>query len=282
MILSGKELSAKIKDELKGSIDSYIKKPVLAVIMIGDDEASKVYIENKRKACEYVGISFMNFFYSENDKEEKIIEKIEELNNDNSISGIIVQLPIPEKFNKKRIINTITPSKDVDGLTEVSLGKMMSGNEELIPCTPKGILKIIDFYKINLESKHVVIVGRSDLVGKPLLLECLKRNATVTICHTKTKNLAKYTKDADILIVATGEKYLIDKTMVKKGVTLIDVGISRENGKLYGDINPNAYELATNYTPVPGGVGPMTVIMLLENTFEAYKKNSGVVDENSR
>ena len=271
-LLDGKLLSAKIKDEVKAGADEYHLTPILAVITIGDDEASKVYVENKRKACEYVGISMMHFDYASCVKEEVVIKKIKELNKDRTVSGIILQLPLPDGFDSNKIINYISPIKDVDGLTENSMGKLLIGEEGFIPCTPKGILEILDYYKINLEGKHVVIVGRSNLVGKPIAIECLKRNATVTMCHSKTKDLAHYTKDADILIVAVGKKHLIDKTMVKKGVVIIDVGITRIEKKLYGDVNPDAYELASYVTPVPGGVGPMTVAMLMKNTLIAYKK----------
>ena len=271
-LLDGKLLSAKIKDEVKAGADEYHLTPILAVITIGDDEASKVYVENKRKACEYVGISMMHFDYASCVKEEVVIKKIKELNKDRTVSGIILQLPLPDGFDSNKIINYISPIKDVDGLTENSMGKLLIGEEGFIPCTPKGILEILDYYKINLEGKHVVVVGRSILVGKPIALECLKRNATVTMCHSKTKDLAHYTKDADILIVAVGKKHLIDKTMIKKGVVIIDVGITRIEKKLYGDVNPDAYELASYVTPVPGGVGPMTVAMLMKNTLIAYKK----------
>lgn len=271
-LLDGKLLSAKIKDEVKAGADEYHLTPILAVITIGDDEASKVYVENKRKACEYVGISMMHFDYASCVKEEVVIKKIKELNKDRTVSGIILQLPLPDGFDSNKIINNISPIKDVDGLTENSMGKLLIGEEGFIPCTPKGIIEILDYYKINLEGKHVVIVGRSNLVGKPIAIECLKRNATVTMCHSKTKDLAHYTKEADILIVAVGKKHLIDKTMVKKGVVIIDVGITRIEKKLYGDVNPDAYELASYVTPVPGGVGPMTVAMLMKNTLIAYKK----------
>ena len=271
-LLDGKLLSAKIKDEVKAGADEYHLTPILAVITIGDDEASKVYVENKRKACEYVGISMMHFDYASCVKEEVVIKKIKELNKDRTVSGIILQLPLPDGFDSNKIINYISPIKDVDGLTENSMGKLLIGEEGFIPCTPKGIIEILDYYKINLEGKHVVIVGRSNLVGKPIAIECLKRNATVTMCHSKTKDLAHYTKDADILIVAVGKKHLIDKTMIKKGVVIIDVGITRIEKKLYGDVNPDAYELASYVTPVPGGVGPMTVAMLMKNTLIAYKK----------
>ena len=269
--LDGKLLSAKIKDEVKADADSYKQTPILAVVTIGDDEASKVYVENKRKACEYCGMSMMHFDYADCVKESVVIKKIKELNKDKSVNGIILQLPIPKGFDTKKILNTISPDKDVDGLTDISQGKIMGGNATFIPCTPKGILEIFDYYKIDLEGKHVVVVGRSDLVGKPIMLECINRNATVTMCHSKTKDLKKYTKSADVLIVAVGKKYLIDKTMIKKDAVIIDVGITRIDGKIYGDVNPNVEEIASYVTPVPGGVGPMTVAMLLKNTMIGYK-----------
>ena len=277
-ILDGKSLSAKVKDELKGNVNSYFQTPILAVVTIGDDAASEVYVKNKKKACEYVGMSFIHLDYASCVKEEVVIKKIKQLNKDKSINGIIVQLPIPDNFNVSKIINTIDPSKDVDGLTNTQAGKLIQNEKCLIPCTPKGIMEIFKEYKIDLEGKHVVIVGRSNLVGKPLMLECLNKNATVTMCHSKTKDLKKYTKDADILVVAVGKKYLIDKTMVKKDSVIIDVGINREDGKIYGDVNPNVEEVCGYLTPVPGGVGPMTVSMLLKNTFEAYKNQNGIVD----
>lgn len=277
-ILDGKSLSAKVKDELKGNVNSYFQTPILAVVTIGDDAASEVYVKNKKKACEYVGMSFIHLDYASCVKEEVVIKKIKQLNKDKSINGIIVQLPIPDNFNVSKIINTIDPAKDVDGLTNTQAGKLIQNEKCLIPCTPKGIMEIFKKYKIDLEEKHVVIVGRSNLVGKPLMLECLNKNATVTMCHSKTKDLKKYTKDADILVVAVGKKYLIDKTMVKKDSVIIDVGINRIDGKLYGDVNPNVEEVCGYVTPVPGGVGPMTVSMLLKNTFEAYKNQNGIVD----
>ena len=278
ILLDGKSLSAKIKDELKGNINSYVQTPILAVITIGDDAASEVYVKNKRKACEYVGMSFLHLEYASCVKEEVVIKKIKQLNKDKSINGIILQLPIPDNFNVSKIINTIDPSKDVDGLTNTQAGKLIQNEKCLMPCTPKGIMEILKEYKIELEGKHVVIVGRSILVGKPLMLECINKNATVTMCHSKTKDLKSYTKDADILIVAAGKKHLIDKTMIKKGSIIIDVGINRENGKLFGDVNPNVEEVCGYLTPVPGGVGPMTVAMLLKNTFEAYKNQNGIID----
>lgn len=274
--LDGKLLSSKVKDEVKAKADSYHQTPILAVITIGDDEASKVYVENKRKACELVGMSMMHFDYADVVKENVVIRKIKELNKDKTVNGIILQLPLPKGYDSKKIINTISPLKDVDGLTEISQGKLLMGEEGFIPCTPKGILEIFNYYNIELEGKHVVVIGRSELVGKPIMLECIKRNATVTMCHSKTQNLKKYTKDADILIVAVGKKYLIDKTMIKDGAVIIDVGITRIDKKIYGDVNPNVEEKASYVTPVPGGVGPMTVAMLLQNTLIAYLKQNNL------
>lgn len=275
-IMDGKNLSNIIKDDLRKEISMYVQTPILAVITIGDDEASKVYVNNKRKSCEQVGISFMHFDYLSEVKESVVINKIKELNKDVSVNGIIVQLPIPDNFNVDKIINAIDVSKDVDGLTNESKIRRMNNKSSLIPCTTKGILELLDYYKINMESKRVVVVGRSELVGTPTYQECLKRNATVTICHSKTKDLGRITKEADILIVATGHKYLIDKNMIKEGCVIIDVGISRDNGKLYGDVNPDVSDKCSYLTPVPGGVGPMTVVMLLKNTFIAYKNQHGV------
>lgn len=276
IIMDGKGLSAKIKDELKCDIDDLEKKPILVVITIGDDEASKIYVNNKRKTCEYVGISFLHFDYASCVKEVEVIDKIKELNEDKSINGIIVQLPLPDNFDSRKIVNTVSPLKDVDGLSDTNVGASNSGEGSFIPCTPKGILEILDYYKIDMKGKHAVIVGRSNLVGKPVALECLKRNATITVCHSKTLNLSKYTKEADILIVATGNKYLIDKDDVKEGSVIIDVGINRVDGKIYGDVNPNVEEKCSYLTPVPGGVGPMTVVMLLKNTIIAYKNMNGI------
>ena len=273
-LIDGNLLSSKIKDEVASLANSYHQTPVLAVISVGDDSASEVYIRNKKKACEYVGISFLHVHYDENTPENKIISKIKSLNKDKYINGIIVELPLPKNYNTNKIINSIDYRKDVDGITNASLGKLFSGEDTFVPCTPKGILEIFDYYKIDLEGKNVVIIGRSNLVGKPLSIECLKRNATVTMCHSKTKNLSSFTKNADILISAVGKKYLIDKTMVKKNVIIIDVGITNIDNHIYGDVNPNVKEKASYLTRVPGGVGPMTVCMLLKNIMLAYQNQN--------
>lgn len=278
-LLDGKSLSAKIKDDILASSAAHKKTPILAVITIGDDKASAVYVKNKKKACEYVGFSFMHFDYVYNVKESVVIKKIKELNKDDTVNGILLQLPLPDNYNLEKIINTIDPKKDVDGLTNISLGKLMNRNYDLIPCTPMGIMEILKYYNIELEGKNVCVVGRSSLVGKPISMLCSDKNATVTMCHSKTVNLKSYTSKADILIVAVGKKWLIDKSMIKKDVVIIDVGINSEDGKLYGDVNPNVEEKCSYLTPVPGGVGPMTVACLLQNTYTSYKNMNGIKDE---
>lgn len=275
-ILDGKKLSSKIKEDIKFELDTYEKLPCLAVITIGDDEASKIYVNNKKKACEQVGIGFIHIDYSDTVEEKKVINKIHELNKDKNVSGILLQLPIPDKFDERKILNEISYLKDVDGLTDLSIGKQNYDDALFIPCTAKGIIEILDFYNIDISSKNVVVVGRSNLVGKPISRECLKRNATVTVCHSKTKNLSAYTENADILIVACGKRYIIDKFMVKNDSVIIDVGMNKLDAVLYGDVNPNVDDVCSYRTPVPGGVGPMTVAMLLKNTLIAFKKQKGL------
>ena len=275
-VLNGKELSAKLKDDLKCVSEQHKKTPILAVITIGEDKASEVYVRNKKNACEYVGFSFMHFDYVSNVKESVVIRKIKELNKDKTVNGILLQLPIPDTYDVEKIVNTIDPRKDVDGLTRINMGKLLGNEDGMIPCTPKGIMEIFKYYKIELQGKNVVVIGRSNLVGKPIGMLCLKENATVTYCHSKTNNLKEYTKKADVLIVACGKKWLIDKSMVKKDSIIIDVGINSENGKLYGDVNPNVESVCSMLTPVPGGVGPMTVACLLQNTYKSYKEMNDI------
>jgi len=276
VILDGKKLSSKIKEEIKFELDTYESVPCLAVITIGDDEASKIYVNNKKKACEQVGIGFIHIDYADSVEEKKVISKIHELNRDKNVSGILLQLPIPERFDERRILNEISYLKDVDGLTDLSIGKQNYEDALFIPCTAKGIIEILNNYNIEISSKNVVVVGRSNLVGKPISRECLKRNATVTICHSKTNDLSSYTKNADILIVACGKKHIIEKSMVKKDSVIIDVGMNKIDGVLYGDVDPNVDEVCSYRTPVPGGVGPMTVAMLLKNTLIAFRKQKGL------
>lgn len=270
--IDGKIISTKIKEELKAEIKTYMIKPCLAVIQIGNDEASNVYISAKQKACSEVGIYLKHIKFDEDSREIEIINKIIELNNDEYVHGILLQLPIPEKFNEEKLINYISRNKDVDGLTDINVGKLINNKKCLVSCTPQGIIKLLEESCVSIPGKNVVIVGRSKLVGKPLISLFLNNDATVTVCHSKTNNLKEFTKNADILVVAVGKKHLITEDMVKKDSVVIDVGINRIDGKLYGDVDyENVKNKVSLITPVPGGVGPMTVAMLLCNVNTVYK-----------
>lgn len=270
--IDGKIISTKIKEELKAEIKTYMIKPCLAVIQIGNDEASNVYISAKQKACSEVGIYLKHIKFNEDSREIEIINKIIELNNDEYVHGILLQLPIPEKFNEEKLINYISRNKDVDGLTDINVGKLINNKKCLVSCTPQGIIKLLEESGVSIPGKNVVIVGRSKLVGKPLISLFLNNDATVTVCHSKTNNLKEFTKNADILVVAVGKKHLITEDMVKKDSVVIDVGINRIDGKLYGDVDyENVKNKVSLITPVPGGVGPMTVAMLLCNVNTVYK-----------
>lgn len=271
MILNGIDASRKIKEELKIKVDKLDKKPLLVVIQVIGDEASNIYIKSKEKSAIEVGFDFEHYTFNQSDKEEDIIIKIKELNERNDVNGIIVQLPLPKIFNSQKIINTIDEVKDVDGLTIRNQGYLYSGEELMIPCTPKGILYLLDYYKVDVVSKNVVVVGKSNLVGKPISLLLLNKGATTTICNSQTKDIKKFTKEADIVISATGNKHLITKDMVKENSWVIDVGITRVDGKIYGDVDYEDISSIANVTKTPGGVGPMTVAMLLENTMLSYE-----------
>lgn len=277
MILDGKMCSSKLKEALKNEVVTFPSRPKIIDIQIGENAASEIYIRNKGKAANSVGIDFDCVRFGVESTEDEIINKIKELNEDETINGILVQMPIPDKYDYKKIINTINPSKDVDGLTYVNSGKLLNGEDGMVSCTPAGIIELLKFYNIDIASKNVVIVGRSILVGKPLSMLFLKENATVTVCHSKTNNLSYFTKNADILVVAVGKKHLITKDMVKENSVIIDVGINRVDDKIYGDVDfENVKDIAT-ITPVPGGVGPMTVTMLLYNTVKNYKEKKLVL-----
>ncbi len=267
-IIDGKLVRDIKKEELISKISKLDKKLTLVVISVGNDESSRVYVSQKEKMAKSIGYNFINLHYDEVSNEQ-LIDKIKELNKDKSITGIIVQLPLPKNLDKDKIINTIDPLKDVDGLTNENRIKLIKNEEGLIPCTPKGIMSLLDYYKVDV-CQNVVIIGRSELVGLPLFYLLLNRNATITICHSKTKDLNKYTKKADILIVAVGKKWLITKDMIKTGTVVIDVGINRINNRLYGDVEDSAFEKSSLMTMVPGGVGPMTVISIMENVYLAY------------
>lgn len=273
MIIDGKGIKTKILDELRNEVNKLVVKPKLVVIQVGDDEASNVYIRQKCNMCEYIGYEYEHIKLDSEVTNEYVIGLIDELNNDDRVNGIMVQLPIPKELDVDKIINTINPVKDVDGLTELNNGKLFCGNNGIYSCTPSGIMEVLDRYNISVISKHVVIVGKSNLVGKPMALMLLNRGATVTVCHSKTVDLSKYTKMADILVVAVGKPNLITADMIKDDAVIVDVGINRTESGLCGDVDfLNVSKKASYITPVPGGVGPMTVAILARNIYEAYKK----------
>lgn len=269
-IINGKQIQAEKINVFSNQIDS-INDPIkLAVIQVGNKEASNIYVKNKQRFCEKVGILFEHIKYDKT-SEKELIEKIEQLNTDKSVTGILVQLPLPKEIDEKRVIDAINPLKDVDGLTTTNLGNLFSGNKGLVPCTALGIIEILKSINAPIEGSNVVIIGRSKLVGLPLSGLLLRENATVTICHSKTKDLKTKTKQADILIVAIGKKQFIKEDYVKDNAIVIDVGINREDGKLYGDCDfENIKGKCKAITPVPNGVGPLTIAMLISNLIEAY------------
>lgn len=276
-ILDGKKLREKILDELKLKVESFTQKPSLVVILVGENPASKIYVNNKKKTAQNLGINSEVINYPSDITEQELLDKIEELNNDKNVTAILVQLPLPSHISKENVINAISPSKDVDGFTPYNFGKLFSGLEPVVyPCTPKGILLLLDEYGIKLEGKHAVIVGRSNIVGRPLSQMLLNRNATVTVCHSRSENLSDIIKTADIVVSAAG-KNVIKGEMLKSGCVVVDVGIFKdENGKTRGDVDfETASQVASYISPVPGGVGPMTIASLMLNTVELYVKNLG-------
>ena len=277
VIMDGKELARKIRANLKIECEELKAKGIktkLAVIMVGNDSASKVYVKNKSKACDDVGVEFEEFLLGEETSQEELENLIEQLNQENSIHGILLQSPIPRNLDINRAFEKISPEKDVDGFHPINVGKLALNQDTFVSCSPFGIIKLFEEYNIDLEGKHVVILGRSNIVGKPLIQCVLNKNATVTVCHSKTKNLSEYTKSADVLISAIGRAQYITADMVKQGATVIDVGINRtEEGKIVGDVDyENVEKKAEFITPVPGGVGPMTIAMLMNNVIKAAKK----------
>lgn len=273
-ILDGKAVSQRIKDELKTEVEELRKngKTIgLAVIIVGDNPASRIYVNNKKKACEYIGIRSDEYALPESTTEEELKELVEKLNNDDKTDGILVQLPLPSHINEESVINTISVKKDVDAFHPVNVGKIMIGDYDFLPCTPAGVMELIKESGIEVEGKNCVVVGRSNIVGKPQAMLLLHQNGTVTICHSKTKNLAEITKNADILVAAVGVPQMITGDMIKEGAVVIDVGMNRLEGKkLVGDvIFEECEKKAAAITPVPGGVGPMTIAMLMKNTVKA-------------
>mgnify|MGYP002532035776 FL=1 len=275
-ILNGKELAKKIRTNLKVEVEELKKQkkyPKLAVIMVGNDQASSIYVKNKSKACDEIGIDFEEYLLPEETTMQELLSLITKLNEEKEIKGILLQSPIPAHLDIQKAFETINPKKDVDGFHPISVGQACIGQDTFIPCTPLGIVRLLEEYKIPIEGKNVVILGRSNIVGKPLMQCMLKKNATVTICHSKTRNIQEITKQADILIVAIGKPKFITEEMVKENAVVIDVGMNRlENGKLCGDIDFEGVEKKASYiTPVPGGVGPMTIAMLMQNVVKATK-----------
>lgn len=272
MIMDGKNVKSKILDELRDEVSHLAIKPKLVVIQVGDDPASNVYIKQKCNMCNYIGYGYEHIKLDSDVTNEYMLELIDKLNKDNDVTGILVQLPIAKHLDTNKIINAIDPLKDVDGLTELNNGKLLCGVDSISSCTPSGIMELLDRYGVEVESKHVVIVGRSNLVGKPMALMMLNKNATVTMCHSKTKDLEKYTKSADILVVAVGKPNFITGDMVSDNTVVVDVGINRTSEGLCGDVEfSTVYEKASYITPVPGGVGPMTVATLAKNVYKALK-----------
>lgn len=283
VIIDGKELAKKIRANLKIECEELKKEGIkskLAVIMVGDDPASKVYVKNKSRACEDVGIEYEEYLLESDTTQNKLIELIKKLNEDKNINGILLQSPIPSNLDINEAFKTIIPEKDVDGFNPVNVGKLVLNQDTFVSCTPYGIMKIFEEYNIDLNGKNVVILGRSNIVGKPLIHCCLNKNATVTTCHSKTQNIKEITLKADILISAIGKAHFITKDMVKENAIIIDVGINRlENGKITGDVDFEEVKAKASYiTPVPGGVGPMTIAMLMNNVIKATKRQKGRID----
>lgn len=279
ILLDGKSLKEKKLLELRDKVFSLSDRLSLVVIQVGNDEASNIYVNQKKKMCEFVGYEFIHRKLDVNVSEKELLDIIESYNKDKSVTGILVQMPLPVHINEVVVQNKILYYKDVDGLSDINMGMLVHNRDGLISCTPKGIVSLLDYYNIDISGKHVVIVGRSNLVGRPLASLMLNRDATVSICHSKTLNLEYYTKNADILIVAVGKKHLITADMVGEGSVVVDVGISRENNKLYGDVDFDGVKDKVSYiSPVPGGVGPMTVYSLAQNVYQAYLLGSDLVE----
>lgn len=282
-IIDGKAVSQSVKDRIKEEVTALKAEhgvvPGLAVIIVGDNPASRIYVNNKKKACEYVGFDSYEYALPEKTTETELLELIKKLNNDEKIDGILCQLPLPKHIDENVIINNIAPNKDVDAFHPVNVGKIMIGDYSFLPCTPAGVMELIASTGVDIKGKECVVVGRSNIVGKPMSMLLLHKSGTVTICHSKTKDLKAECKRADILVAAVGVPNLIKGDMIKEGAVVIDVGMNRlENGKLCGDVEFESASKAAGYiTPVPGGVGPMTIAMLMQNTLTAAKVNRNII-----
>lgn len=280
-IIDGKAISVAVKEQVKNETQVLKEKGIsvgLAVVIVGNDPASRVYVNNKKKACETVGFESFEYALPEETTQEELIELVNKLNNDEKVNGILVQLPLPKHINETAVINTIVPEKDVDAFHPENVGHIMIGDYKFLPCTPAGVIEMLDQSGIEIDGKNCVVIGRSNIVGKPMSMLLLKRNGTVTICHSRTKNLAEICRNADILVAAVGKANFVTADMIKNGAVVIDVGMNRlESGKLCGDVDYNAcFEKASYITPVPGGVGPMTISMLMKNTLTSAKKKNNI------
>jgi methylenetetrahydrofolate dehydrogenase (NADP+)/methenyltetrahydrofolate cyclohydrolase len=280
-LLDGKTLSKKIKEEISKEVtllaEKSGKRPALAVIIVGDNPASRVYVNNKKKSCAECGIISEEYALSGETSEDELLKLIEKLNLRDDIDGILCQLPLPDHIDEEKILLAIDPSKDVDAFHPVNVGKITVGNFDFLPCTPAGVMELIKLSGIEVSGKECVVIGRSNIVGKPQAMLLLHANGTVTICHSKTKNLAEVTRRADILVAAIGKPRFVTSDMVKEGAVVIDVGMNRVDGKLCGDVDfDNVEKIASAITPVPGGVGPMTIAMLMKNTLKAFKLHNNM------
>lgn len=281
MIISGKEISVKIKDQLKEEVskikETYPRLPKLVVILVGDNQASQTYVRNKERGCQYIGVESEILRHDASFSEIELLQEINDLNNDDTVDGILVQLPLPQHINEEKVLDAIVPSKDVDGFHPENVAKLFLGQHSLVPCTPKGMMVLLEEINYDLAGKEVVIVGRSNIVGKPVALLCLQKNATVTIAHSQTKDLKAVCSRADVLIAAIGKPKFFNHEYVKDGAVVLDVGINRdENNKLCGDVDfDDVKDKVSAITPVPGGIGPMTITMLMKNTIEAFYHRNG-------
>jgi methylenetetrahydrofolate dehydrogenase (NADP+)/methenyltetrahydrofolate cyclohydrolase len=278
VLIDGKKVSSEIRNRLSDEVQELKKNtgkaPGLATVLVGDDPASAVYVRNKNKICGELGFQSFEQKLSADTSEEKLLQLVEELNSNKEIHGILVQLPLPDQIDSEKILQAIDPKKDVDGFHPINVGKLVVGNALLTPCTPTGIIELLDHYGIEISGKHAVIIGRSNIVGKPVSMLLLQRNATITICHSRTQNLEEVTRSADIIVAAVGRANFVTEEMVSDGTVVIDVGINRVDGKLTGDVDfEPVSKKASHITPVPGGVGPMTIALLMENTLKAFKES---------
>lgn len=281
-LIDGKEVSTHVKTKVKEEVEILKEKgiePALAVIIVGNDPASRVYVNNKKKACEFTGMRSVEYALPEETTQEELLAIIDKLNEDSRINGILCQLPVPKHISEKAVIERISPKKDVDVFSAENVGKMWQGDYDMASCTPMGVIELLDYYGIDVCGKNCVIIGRSNIVGKPMASLLLERSATVTICHSRTKNLPEITSKADLIVAAVGRAKFVTADMVKEGAIVVDVGINRnEDGKLCGDVDfENVKEKCEFITPVPGGCGPMTIAVLMKNTLLACKKQNGVV-----